>query len=231
MKHSVYDYSYEMRQLRNKRISFFLTLVVSIILFLTLFLNLVLFPVWVRSESMDPDIPKNSAVFVAPLLRTPKRGDVVYLSRLDDEKLSVPKSVINRISEFFTFQQFYPFGYTQRITGKPSLRRVVGLPGDTIYMKDYVLYVKPADQSLFLTEFEMAESSYNVHIYSVPVEWDNMGAAGNMSEYTLGEEEYFVLADNRTESSDSRLWGCISPQRIKGKAVLEYFPFNKIRIF
>ncbi len=231
MKHSVYDYSYEMRQLRNKRISFVLMLTISIILFLTLFLNFVLFPVWVHSESMDPDIPKNSAVFVAPMLRNPKRGDVVYLSRLDDENQSVPKSFLNELAEFFTLQQIYPFGYTQRITGKPSLRRVVGLPGDTIYMKDYVLYVKPADQNLFLTEFELAEKSYNVHIYSIPAEWDNMGATGVMQKRVLGDDEYFVLADNRTESSDSRLWGCIPPQRIKGKAILEYFPFNKIRLF
>ncbi|HAK68400.1 MAG TPA: signal peptidase I [Treponema sp.] len=231
MKQNVYDYSFEMRRTRKRNITFGLVLALSVILFLTLLLNLVLFPVLVRSSSMDPDIPKNGAVFITPLVRTPGRGDVVYLSSLDGEKIPAPKAFVNRIVEFFTLQQYYPFGHTNRISGKPMLRRVVGLPGDQIYMKDYVIYVKPRGQSQFLTEFELSDKDYDLKIYSVPAEWDGLVSSGNMDTITLGKDEYFVLADNRIEASDSRLWGPVQHSVIKGKALLQYFPFNKIRLF
>ncbi|MBO4321243.1 MAG: signal peptidase I [Treponema sp.] len=231
MKQNVYDYSFELRRSRKKNITTTLTVTFILIIMLSLVCNLVLFPVFVRSESMAPDISKNSAVFVSPLFRTPNRGDLVYLSRLDDEKQPVLLAVLNKIVAFFTFQQVEPFGYTDRLTGQPSVRRVMALPGDTIYMKDYMLYVKPQDKNLYLSEFEMAEKEYSIQIYSVPVEWDGLGSAGNMAPMTLGDDEYFVLADNRIEALDSRLWGTIPGERIKGKVILEYFPFKKFRFF
>lgn len=231
MKQSVYDYSFEMKRARNRRFSVTFGLVITVVVFLTLVLNFILFPVFVRSESMDSDIPKNSALFFTPLSRTPERGDVVYLSELDGVKLGAGKSFVNKVCKFFTFQQFYPFGYTSRMSGKSVVRRVVALPGDTIYIKDYVAYVKPADSDIFLTEFELAKKNYNVHIYSIPVEWDGLGSIGNIQQRKLGKDEYFVLADNRIEGSDSRLWGTVSSENIKGTAVLQYFPFKKFKFF
>ncbi|MBP5357688.1 MAG: signal peptidase I [Treponema sp.] len=231
MKQNVYDYSFELRRSRKKSITAAFTVTGILVVVLTLVCNLVLFPVFVRSDSMGPDITKNSAVFVSPLFRSPKRGDLVYLSRLDDEKQPVPLSILNKIVSFFTFQQIEPFGHTDRLTGQPTVRRVMALPGDTIYMKDYMLFVKPQDKSLYLSEFEMAEKEYSIQIYSVPVEWDGLGSTGNMEPLTLGEDEYFVLADNRIEALDSRLWGCIPGERIKGKVILEYFPFKKFKFF
>ena len=151
MKQSVYDYSFEMRRARNHRLGITFGLIVSVVFFITMFLNFILFPVLVRSDSMDSDIPKNSAVFVTPLDRNPERGDVVYLSRLDDEKLGAGQVVINKLCEFFTLQQFCPFGYTNRMSGKPSIRRVIGLPGDTVRIKDYVAYVKTPEDNTFLS--------------------------------------------------------------------------------
>lgn len=229
MKQSVYDYSFEMRQVRNRKFSLALKVIISVVLFITVFLNFVIFPVLVRSDTMEPDIAKNGAVFVTPLDRSPSRGDVVFLSSMDDEKLSTGKLIVNKICEFFTLQQFYPFGYTKRMSGKPMVRRVVGLPGDTVYIKDYVAYVKPSDSSLFLTEFELSRKNYDAHIYSVPVEWDGIGSVSNYKQIVLGDDEYFVLSDNRIESSDSRVWGAVSGERIKGRAVLEYFPFQKFK--
>ena len=61
-----------------------------------------------------------------------------------------------------------------------QIRRVVGLPGDTIYMRDYVLYIKPRGEKYFLTEFELAEKSYNVNVSTNPAGWDNsIGVIGS----------------------------------------------------
>ena len=117
------------------------------------------------------------------------------------------------------------------MTGKNSIRRVVALPGDSYYMKDYVLYVKPAGENYYLTEFELASKPYNIRIYSVPVEWDGMGCSGFMSESKLEAGEYFVLADNRIEGLDSRVYGAVRSDRIKGRVLFQIFPFNKMKLF
>ncbi len=141
------------------------------------------------------------------------------------------ENIVNLLTEFFTAQKYAPFGYTHNMTGKAQLRRVLALPGDTIYMRDYVLYVKPKDEDHYLSEYELAKKPYNLHIYSVPAEWDGMGACGDMNEMVLEKDFYFVLADNRIDGTDSRIWGPISADKIKGRALIEYFPFSKIRIF
>ena len=231
MRQNVYDYSFEMRRQRKRVVSITVLVILSVIAFIALFVNLVLFPVHVKSDSMESDVSKNGAVFVCPMARNPKRGDVVYLSRLDNRDFTVFENVANAVVEVFTAQQYFPFGYSNNLTGKDCIRRVMALPGDSIYMKDYVIYVKPAGQNFYLTEFELAERPYNIHIYSVPAEWNGVGLKGDMKETTLGEDEYFVLSDNRIESTDSRVWGCVNKKSIKGKVLLQYFPLTKFRLF
>lgn len=46
----------------------------------------------------------------------------------------------------------------------------------------------------------------------------------------VSEGQYFVLGDNRTNSSDSRNFGCIDRKRVRGKAVFRIFPFDRIGV-
>lgn len=119
-----------------------------------------------------------------------------------------------------------------RMGNENLIRRVIGVPGDEIYMRDYVVYIKPRGEKFFLTEFELVEKPYNTEINAAPALWDmTVGVAGTFDTISLGENEYFVLGDSRNSSVDSRLWGAVCAKDIRAVALLQYFPLNKIRFF
>ncbi|MBR1615783.1 MAG: signal peptidase I, partial [Treponema sp.] len=96
----------------------------------------------------------------------------------------------------------------------------------------YVVYIKPKNESHFLTEFELIDKKYDVEIFTAPTGWDiNLGAKSGTKPIVLGEGQYYLLGDNRMECIDSRLWGPVKKNAIKGRVVLQYFPFNKIKVF
>jgi signal peptidase I len=88
------------------------------------------------------------------------------------------------------------------------IKRLVGLPGDTVEIKDGKLFVN--DQ--IVDEPYLAElMEYTFHKVTVP--------AGKI----------FVLGDNRNRSYDSHEWGFADLDSIKGKAFLTYWPLNRMR--
>lgn len=194
----------------------------------SLFMTFIIFPVANKSDSMSPDIPAGSYEFVSPLLKNPERGDVILLQNYKDGKMSPFKRILRTISLFVTVHKWQPFEENPVSGTRPVLRRVVGLPGDTIYIDRYVVFIKPAGQSHFLTEFELTNSRYNAKILVPPALWDSdLGARASISQITLGNDEYFVLGDDRLSSADSRIWGPVKQSSILGKALVLYFPFNK----
>lgn len=95
------------------------------------------------------------------------------------------------------------------------IKRVIGLPGETIQIKDGCVYI---DGELLETD-----------IYGIA----KMDEAGIAHEpLTIGEDEYFVLGDNRPISRDSRYEdvGLISRDSIEGRAFIRIYPFDKIEV-
>lgn len=82
------------------------------------------------------------------------------------------------------------------------IKRVIGLPGDTVKVQDGQVYVN----NMPLTETYIAAAP----TYS--------------SEWQVPEDNYFVLGDNRNNSSDSHSWGLLPSEKIVGKAVVIYWP-------
>lgn len=85
------------------------------------------------------------------------------------------------------------------------IKRIVGLPGETIEIRDGIVWIDGVP---------LAEP----YIVSL---------GGSSAPRTLGEGEYFVLGDNRANSSDSRSWGALPEEEIIGKAWLCYWPPEK----
>lgn len=229
----IYAISYKMkRELYHKVFTVVLAVVLCFV-GISLFMTFVLFPVRETSVSMQPDVSANGFALVTPLLRTPRRGDVMVVQAYPAEKHAVPARLVNLLARFVTAQQWQPlpddcFG-NQAV---PFVRRVIGMPGDTMYLNDYIVYIKPKDEKFFRTEFELTQTKYDVTIAAPPPQWDvSLGAQGNTEPVTLGDDEYFVLADNRLVSADSRLWGAVTQADFKGMLLVQYLPITQFRVF
>jgi signal peptidase I len=93
------------------------------------------------------------------------------------------------------------------------IKRIIGLPGETIEIKDNKIMVYDTDDS--------DGSALSEHYLDSGQE-----TLGNIL-IRLEGDEYFVLGDNRLHSSDSRRWGPVNKTLITGKAFLRAWPFNK----
>lgn len=228
MEKNIYAISYKMRRELYHKIFSVAGIILIFFVLVSLFMTFIIFPVANKSDSMSPDIPAGSYEFVSPLLKNPERGDVILLQNYKDGRMSPFKRILRTISLFVTVHKWQPFEENPVSGTRPVLRRVVGLPGDTIYIDRYVVFIKPAGQSHFLTEFELTNSRYNAKILVPPALWDSdLGARASIPQITLGNDEYFVLGDDRLSSADSRIWGPVKQSSILGKALVLYFPFNK----
>ncbi len=103
----------------------------------------------------------------------------------------------------------FPFEYEDNTY---YIKRIIGLPGETVYIdKEGNIYI----------DDEVLEEAYGREIIKEP------GRA--YEPITLGDDEYFVMGDNRNNSTDSRdpSVGNIKKDRIIGRAWLRIWPFNK----
>jgi signal peptidase I len=172
--------------------AFFLDIIETVVIALSIFLVIYLFivsPHQVNGQSMVPNFQSGEYVLsdkVSYRLGNPKRGDVVVFHA--PEAANCPKG-----------------------TGCDFIKRVLGLPGETIAVHDNHIYVnnQPVDEPYLPQEVQILP-----------------GPATRDKTITLGPEEYFVCGDNRPYSSDSRSWGPIQKSDIVGRAFLRYWPTN-----
>lgn len=90
--------------------------------------------------------------------------------------------------------------------GELLIKRVIGLPGETVECKDGTVYINGK---------KLTETYVN-------------GTTDDFEKVIVGKDEYFVLGDNREVSLDSRVYGAYKRKEIKGKASLTIYPFNRL---
>jgi signal peptidase I len=139
---------------------------------------------------------------------------------------------IEAVASFFTFRRYSLTNPKGLSSLSPSLSRIVALPGDIIYMKDNILYVRTAESENFVTEFELSPRRYTTITTPFPSPWHrDIGVPGDFPALTLGVDEFFLLADDRSSFLDSRIWGPVNARDIVGKVWLRYFPLNRLALF
>lgn len=121
------------------------------------------------------------------------------------------------------------------------IKRIVGLPGDTVEVVDKVVYVngtalpmKEVDGKEVMEDMDSKYKRYNFkffetktgeHTHISQVDQDNIFNS-NFYKVTVPRDHYFVMGDNRDFSADSRSWGFVPFGHIKGKAILTWFSLS-----
>jgi signal peptidase I len=105
----------------------------------------------------------------------------------------------------------YPLDTTQRF-----IKRIIGLPGETIEIKNGKVLILKDGKDIALNEKQYLSDSLNT--------------SGDI-KITLAENQYFVMGDNREFSYDSRVWGILPQKDIIGKVFIRLFPVTELKAF
>ena len=140
---------------------------------------------WVPSGSMLPTIQLNDRVWVTKFsykIGEPQRGDVVVFR---------PPSAAHADEN----EKYY-------------IKRLIGLPGETVEFRDNQLYI----------DGELIEEDYlGDDVYTE-----------DFGPFKVGENSYFFCGDNRQGSYDSRAWGDVERENLVGHAQCIYWPFARM---
>lgn len=167
---------------------------------------------WIPSGSMKPTLIEGDRIFVERVSRffaAPKRGDIMVFYPPSEELKSDALSVFERLTGFFCKDIAY-------------IKRVVGLPGDRIYIKPdtdgkYAVFVngKRLEETYVLDDYDYIPCTENMYC----------------GPFKVPQGEYFMLGDNRGNSQDSRFWGFLPKDRFVGRAVFLFWPLTRISKF
>ena len=148
-------------------------------------------PRWIPSGSMLPTLQIQDKILVEKL--TPKITSKSNLSKLKNKIIvfNVPEQLINA-------------GYKKNTA---LIKRVIGIPGDKIEVKEGNLYLNDIAQNNYILDKNI---NYSIGPLVVP------------------EKSLWVMGDNRNNSMDSHIWGVLPYEKIIGKAIFRYWPLNKI---
>lgn len=159
---------------------------------------------WVR----DIFFAVGTAIMIVVFLYQPVKveGTSMLPELRDQERIFVNKFVY-RIEEIHR-KDIVVFWYPKD-RRKSYIKRVIGMPGDTVEGRQGVVYInsKPLSEP-----------------YLIPKYFDRNDFGPTL--VTAGH--YYVLGDHRNQSNDSRVWGLVPEENIYGKAVFRYWPVAKI---
>ena len=154
-----------------------------------------------------------------------RRGSVVLVDMFREKPPGIFYRIVDGLARIFTAQRVSLLDREEHL----FVKRIIGLPGDEISMTNFVIRVKVKGSAYSLTEFEVTEFSYTPNIPNIPALWDSsIPFSGNMETVVLGENECFVLSDDRNNTNDSRTWGPVPLNNIFGRALFRYWPFTRV---
>lgn len=96
------------------------------------------------------------------------------------------------------------------------VKRIIGLPGETVTIDNGIVAITSTTGSTSILKDDFIDQKNKI---------------GDSSKTVLLNDEYFVMGDNRAQSSDSRSWGPLPKDLIVGRAFARLYPFSQIDLF
>lgn len=179
-------------------------------------------PTIVQQTSMDPTLKENDRLWLNRWGRTtrqiPERGEIITFEapsviRVEEIDYDNPVAIYNYEPQGLLEK----FSYYVLETGKRSyIKRVIGLPGEYIEIKDGCVYI---DGQKLNEDYlpkgmvtDMVQGSRDESFFT---------------NFTVPENCVFAMGDNRTGSTDCRAFGCIPLEKIEGTVLFRFWPTSK----
>ena len=171
---------------------------------------------------------------------------VVPSGSMETTVMTNDRLIANRLSYVFSDPERYDIVVFKFPDDESTLyiKRIIGMPGETIVIKDGQVYVDGQAEPLkndfvngeMLTDETLGEYPME---FTIPKKGDNIADFEHVKNSEIydadndgkfDEDCYFMLGDNRNKSADSRLWNnkYLSKNKIEGKALFRYFPFTAL---
>ena len=175
-------------------------------------------PTTVKGTSMVPTFFQGEKLLLSTWAtnfdKVPSRGEIITFEApsvelVEQADLSNPVAIYNEDSRNFYEKIMY---YGLGIIGTSYIKRVIGLPGEHIEIKNGKVYINGG----------ILEEPYINKTIST-----DMSLGGEFYDIIVPEGYVYVLGDNRTSSADSRRFGCIPISKIEGKVIFRWWPLNK----
>lgn len=192
-------------RLGSSLISWIVSILIAVLVSLFIISNIISFTM-IMEVSMEPTLYENDRVLVnriGYMVGKPKRGDVVILNKVNDEKGIIK----NMVHEGKDIVDNIKFRLTGKIEKNNLIKRVVAVEGDIIDIRDGNLYING-----IVEENDNIRGDTYAYDLDLPLE--------------VPEDKVFTLGDNREFSLDSRHLGFIDIGQVKGKAILRVLPFD-----
>ncbi len=108
---------------------------------------------------------------------------------------------------------------------KDFVKRTIGLPGDEVEIHNKIVFINNVQLSEPYSQHK--DSRIFPDNPDIPAE---VRSRDNLPKFKVPPGKYFVMGDNRDNSLDSRFWGLLPEENIRGKAWFIYWPLTRIRI-
>lgn len=179
-----------------------------------------------KKSSFDEAISWGKAFGIAFLVALVLRTFFIAPVIIDGESMmptleNQEKIIINKFAYLFGEPERYDIVVFHANETDDYVKRVIGVPGDTLYYKDDVLYINgEATPEPYLDEYKamMPEGQPYTEDFTLEETCDVV---------TIPENYYFVMGDNRQNSTDSRVIGLVHEDQIVGKASFVYSPLSE----
>ena len=168
-------------------------------------------PTVVQQPSMYPTLKENQRLILNRLSRTlgqiPNRGDIITFeapsnSYATDIKANYENEPTNIFSKFMY--------HVLEINKKSYIKRVIGLPGEHVVIEDGKVYINGE---------ELEETYLQPNVITE-------GKNPLLIDFTVPEGYIFAMGDNRTQSADCRVFGCIPLEKVESKVWIRFWPFD-----